>query len=112
LVGWLTEALVWPRPNRGRKKPNSGLLPIEHPNIVFLAEKGHRVRSFTRKHFTLLNEKTKELELGCTSVNVLIKRRLSWTLRLRRKGTYEEFQIAILACLEHHFDKHEHCLDE
>jgi hypothetical protein len=80
---------------------------------VFFADKGHRVRSLTRKHFALANEKTKELKLGCTSVDAeRIKRRLSWTLCLRTKGTYKEFRIAVLACLEHHFDNHEHCLDE
>jgi hypothetical protein len=51
----LTEAL-WPRSKSGRKKPNSGLLPVEHSNIVFLADKGHMVRSFARKHFALANE--------------------------------------------------------
>jgi hypothetical protein len=33
-------------------------------------------------------------------------------MRLRTKGTYEEFRVAVLACLEHHFDNHNHCLDE
>jgi hypothetical protein len=36
---------------------------------VFLADKGHRVRSFARKHFALANEKKKELKLGCTTIN-------------------------------------------
>jgi hypothetical protein len=30
-------------------------------------------------------------------------------LRLRTGGTFEEFRIAVLACLEHHFDNHIHC---
>jgi hypothetical protein len=68
LEGQLTEAL-WPRTKSGRKKPNSGLLPVDHPTIVFLADKGHRVRSFGRKHFALANEKTKELKLGCTTID-------------------------------------------
>jgi hypothetical protein len=80
LAGRLTKAL-WPRLDSGWKKPKSGLLPVEHPNIVFLADLGHKVRSFARKHFALANEKTKELKLGCTSVDAEpIKRRLSWTL--------------------------------
>jgi hypothetical protein len=81
-----------PGQKSGRKKPNSGLLHVEHPNIVFLADKGHRMRSFARKPFALANEKTKELKLGCTTVDAQqIKRRLSWTLRLRTNGTYKEF---------------------
>jgi hypothetical protein len=112
LAGQLTKAL-WPRTKSGRKKLNSGLLPVKHPTVAFLADKGHRVSSFTRKHFKLANEKTKELKLGCSTVDAeQIKRRLSWTLGLCRKGDYKEFQIAVLACLEHHFDNHEHCLDE
>jgi hypothetical protein len=112
-AGQLTEAL-WPRFDNGCKTPKSGVLPVEHPNIlVFLEDKGHRVRSFARKHFALANEKTNELKLGCITVNAeRIKRRLSWTLRLRTKGTYEEFRITVLACLEHHFDIHKHCLGE
>jgi hypothetical protein len=91
--------ILWPRFNSGCKKLNSGLLPVgEHPNIVFLADKGHTVRSFARKKFTLANGKTKELKLGCTSVDAeRIKGRLSWALRLRTKGSHEEFQIAVLA---------------
>jgi hypothetical protein len=83
--GRLTEAL-WPRTKRGRKKPNSGLLPVDQPKIMFLADKGHRVRSFARKHFALANEKTKDLKLGFTTVDAeRMKRRLSWTLRLRTR---------------------------
>jgi hypothetical protein len=111
-AGQLSEAL-WPRTKSGRKKPDSGLLPVEHPNIVFLADQGHRVRNSARKHFALANEKMKELKLDCSTINAeRIKRRLSWTLRLRRKSIYKEFPIEVLACLEHHFDNQEHCLDE
>jgi hypothetical protein len=62
LAGPLTEALR-PWTNSGRKKLNSGILPVEHPNIEVLVDKGHRVRSFAyaRKYFALANEKTKEL---------------------------------------------------
>jgi hypothetical protein len=111
-AGQLTDAL-WPRYASGQKKPGSGLLPVEHQKITFLANKGHRVRSFAKKHFGLANEKTKELKLGYTTVDAKrMKRRLSWMLRLRTKGTSEEFRIPMLACLEHHFYNHEHCLDE
>jgi hypothetical protein len=75
--GRLTEAL-WPRTKSGHKKPNSGLLPVDHPKIVFLADKGHRIRNFSRKHFALANEKTKDLKLGCTTVDAeRMKSRLS-----------------------------------
>jgi hypothetical protein len=112
LASQLTDAL-WPRFDSGRKKPNSGLLSVNHPKIVFLADKGHMVRSFTRKHFALANKKTKECKLGCTTADAeRMKRRLSWTMCLRTKGSYEEFRIAVLACLEHQLDNHKPCLDK
>jgi hypothetical protein len=52
------------------EKPNSRLLPVEHPAIKFLANKGHQVRSLARrKHFPLANEKTTSLKLACTFVD-------------------------------------------
>jgi hypothetical protein len=69
LAAKLTNA-EWPRHKNDQKKLNNGgLLPVEHPKIEFLADKGHRVRSFARKHFTLANEKTKALKLGCTTID-------------------------------------------
>jgi hypothetical protein len=38
-----------------------------------------------------------------------MKRRMSYTLRLHTKGTYDEFRVAVTAVLEHHFDVHEFC---
>jgi hypothetical protein len=70
----------------GCKKPNSGLLPVDDPKIVFLADKGHRVRSFARNCFPLANKKRKELKLGCTTVD-------------EEHITYKAFRIAVLACL-------------
>jgi hypothetical protein len=57
-----------------------------------LADKGHSARrGIARKYFTLANEKTKALKLGCTAIDPeRIKRRLTWTLRLRTKGTYKK----------------------
>jgi hypothetical protein len=78
-----------------------------------LEDKGHRIRSFLRNHFPLTNKKTKALTLGCTTIEAKrIKWRLSWMLRLRMKGTFKEFCIAVLSCLQHHFDNQENCLNE
>ena len=40
-----------PRDVSGKKKPDNGLLPIDHPTIIWLADKGHRVRQFANKLF-------------------------------------------------------------
>jgi hypothetical protein len=72
---------------------DSGSLSVDNPKIVFMADKGHRVRCFAiaKEHFALANEKMKDLKLGCTTVDAeQTKRRLSWALGVRTKGTYKE----------------------
>jgi hypothetical protein len=97
----------WPRTATGRKKPDNGLLPLLHGIITFLADKGQRVRGYSRFLF-LESAKSVAKGWGCTKVDAeRMKRRLSWTLRLHCHGTYEEFKTAVLAVLEHHFDNHE-----
>jgi hypothetical protein len=101
----------WPRYANGKKKPDNGLLPLLHSIIRFLADKGHRVRGYSRFLFA---EAIKSVAngCGCTKVDAeRMKRRLSWTLRLHCFGTYEEFQTAVLAVLEHHFNNHQFCGD-
>jgi hypothetical protein len=43
IAGIIDECEV-PRNKIGSKKPDSGVLPIEHPSIFWLADKGHRIR--------------------------------------------------------------------
>jgi len=106
----------WPRypgtkGKPGKKKPDNGLLPLLHAAIVFLADKGHRNRGYSRVFFTEA-QKSKANGCGCTKVDAeRMKRRMSWTLRLHSGGTYEEFVRAVLAVLEHHFNNHVHCGD-
>ena len=48
----------WPRYKNGtgQKKPDNGLLPILHAIILFLADKGHRVRGYASKLFAEANK--------------------------------------------------------
>jgi hypothetical protein len=46
-----------PRYKNKQKKPYNRRLPIDHPSIVWLADKGHRVRQFANKLFILCREK-------------------------------------------------------
>ena len=39
------EVYVWPKTASGRKKTDNGKLPLEHPMMIFLADKNHRVRT-------------------------------------------------------------------
>jgi hypothetical protein len=99
----------WPRYANGAKKPDNGLLPILHAAITFLADKGHRNRGYSCVIFREAL-KSKKDGCGCTKIDAeRMKRRMSWTLRLHSRGTFEEFKTAVRAVLEHHFDNHEHC---
>jgi hypothetical protein len=45
----------WPRyegaeTKKGPKKPDTGLLPISHPEIIFLADRNHRIRQIAKKN--------------------------------------------------------------
>jgi hypothetical protein len=111
-AGRMTEA-EWPRyDGAGRaKKPDTGVLPIGMPALTFLADKGHRNRSYSSKNFA---EAAKSKKAGCGMTKVdaeRMKRRMSYTLRLHTGGTYEEFKKAMTAVLQHHFNDHSFCGD-
>jgi hypothetical protein len=75
----ITEA-EWPRYVNGRNMSDNGLLPLLHAISKFLADKGHRVRGYTRFVFAEL-VKSISNGCGCTKVDAeRMKRRLSWTL--------------------------------
>jgi hypothetical protein len=38
----------WPRTAGGRKKKDNGQLPLSHPKIEFLADKNHRIRTYSK----------------------------------------------------------------
>jgi hypothetical protein len=44
----------------GPKKPDTGLLPISHPEISWLANRNHRIRQIAKKFFFLCRQKKKE----------------------------------------------------
>jgi hypothetical protein len=99
----------WPQFKRKKKKPNNGLLPALHPPIVFRADKGHRVRNYA-KFFFCLAGKVKAEKFGCTGIYAeRMKQQMSWTLRLYASGSFEDFQTAVTAVLEHHFNNHNLC---
>jgi hypothetical protein len=60
----------WPRyKGKGHgEKPDNGQLPINHPKINFLADKGHRVRGYAKKYFALA-ALCKEKNLGCMKLD-------------------------------------------
>ena len=115
-AGRMTEA-EWPRyakdgvEGKGQRKPDTGQLPLPHPEVEFLADHGHRNRTYSSKNFSEAN-KPKKSGCGMTKVDAeRMKRRMSYTLKLHTGGTYEEFKKAIMAVLEHHFNEHKYCSD-
>jgi hypothetical protein len=75
-----------PRYANGKTKSDNGLLPIEHPVIELLTDKGHHVRGYARVIFAEAC-KSKWDGCGCTKMEAeRMKQRLSWTLRLHSAG--------------------------
>jgi hypothetical protein len=63
-----------------------------------------------RQVFLFLAGKIKAERFGCIGIDAeRMKRRMSWTLRLYASGSFEDFQTAVTAVLEHHFNNHDHC---
>jgi hypothetical protein len=98
-----------PRYKDGRKTPDNGCLPIEHPIIIWLAEKGHRVRQFANKVFKLAGKKKADCE--ATSLDAKqMKRNLSYAIRCNCAcGNATVLKRAVKCVLEHHLNNHSMC---
>jgi hypothetical protein len=84
---------------------SGSLLSVDDAKIVFMADKGHRVRCFAKELFALASEKMKDLKLGCTIANAEpTKRRLSWTSGVRTKDTYMLPSSNSISCAGERFD--------
>ena len=45
----------WPKYKSGGKKPDNGLLPLDHPEPKFKADNNHRLRDKSKKEHALAN---------------------------------------------------------
>ena len=99
----------FPRNKNGQKKPDNGLLPIDHPSIIWLADKGHRVRQLANKLFKL--SKLKKDVSECTTMDAeRLKRNLSYAIRTNcRSKSLPIMKAAVNQVVEHHFNNHEAC---
>jgi hypothetical protein len=68
-------------------------LSYKNPSISFLAEKGHRVRGYSKKYFALVSlPKSKNFRV--TKLDAEQTRCwTSWTLRIRMDGTFNDFKV-------------------
>jgi hypothetical protein len=100
-----------PRNKDGKKKPDNGLLPIEHPEIIWQADKGHRVRQFANKLFKLSGMKVEESQ--CNSMDAeRLKRNMSYAIRTTcASKDLSVMKKAVESVLEHHFNNHSLCGD-
>jgi hypothetical protein len=98
-----------PRYESKVKKPDNGLLPIKHPSIIWLANKGHRVQGLANKLFMLCRKKKADCK-GTPMDAERLKRNLSYTIWVNC-GTKDItiLKKAIELVLEHHFNNHSLC---
>jgi hypothetical protein len=98
-----------PRDDDGKKLNDMGLLPITHPEIHWLADKGHRVRQFASKLFKLCGKKKAECE-GNNLDAERLKRNLSFAIRINCMcRDIQVLKDAVESVLEHHFNDHRLC---
>jgi hypothetical protein len=91
------------------KKTDNGLLPVDHPSIVWLADKGHRVCQFANKLFKLARKKKSDCEATNLDAERL-KRNLSFAICTH--CLYKDvscMRATVENVLEHHFNNHEDC---
>jgi hypothetical protein len=100
----------WPRTPSGYKKQDTGQLPLAHPEIQFLADKNHRVRTFATHFFNLARAKL-SVSIATNNDAERMKRNFSYFVHMYHGEPFPVFQRASQAVLEHHFNNHEFCDD-
>jgi hypothetical protein len=108
------DALLLPRPTtkagvrKTAKRDDKGRLPRNHPAITFLADLCHRVRTFGKYLWRLLNEGKKKSEINVVDC-LRLKRNYAWWLFSGRTLSFEEFQLSCKSPVLHHFNDHSAC---
>jgi hypothetical protein len=88
----------------------NGKLDMDHPFIIFLADKNHRVSSDASAIFKLAY--TNQSESRCTIVDAeRLKRNFGYALQLYHDRPFEEFKKAMECVPKHHFNNHKNCGD-
>jgi hypothetical protein len=102
--------------NRGGKRPNSGVLPLEHPYIIKHSDPIHYIQNYKGEIYIQVYLPKSKSET-CKADAMRLSRNLSYMIKQQRPGggnvqsTFEKFQAAREASLEHHWNNHEHCGD-
>jgi hypothetical protein len=97
-----------PRYENGKRKNDTGLLPIGHPAIKWLADRNHRIRSFRKNIFAYVNQK-KDTCIGNNHDAERLKRCIAYAVRQNCLLDAPKMKSAILTTVEHHFGNHIEC---
>ena len=87
---------------------DKGELPTEHPIILFLADKNHRIRTLGKKVFALARA-AKKVSLVEKIDATRIKRNFAYFIFQNGTECLENLMKKGKAVLEHMFDNHEYC---
>jgi hypothetical protein len=102
----------WPRyegaQGKQDKKTDTGLLPISHPKISWLADRNHRIRQIANKFFFLCRQKKKEC-VGNPHDAERLKRYMAYAVHQNCVKDSESMKAAIKQVTEHHFGNHSDC---
>lgn len=102
--------------NLGKKKPDNGILPVDHPEIAKLSDPIHFIKNYKSELYNLI-KKGKETSDTCQADAMRLSRNLSYMLAQHTPGskadesdvTFEKFMEAGEASFEHHWNNHDHC---
>ena len=96
----------WSRTASNYCKKDHGQLPLYIPELTFLADPTHRIKVFAKYLFKLQSKPGSR----CGKAEVLrMKRYMGYWLKQTRTLSFEEFQQASYAPLEHLFGNHTFC---
>jgi hypothetical protein len=104
----------WPRykgadTKKGPKKPDTGLLPISHPEITFLVDRNHRIRQIAKQIFFLYRQKKKDCVGNPQHDAERLKRCMAHAVRQNCDKDSETMKAAVTQVTEHHFGNHSDC---
>ena len=102
---------VWPM-QKGKQDKDTGMLPLSHPNPVFLADPNHRLRGMFGKIYKLATKKKEDSK--CTKMDAArLKYNGTIAVHSNRKNaeSLELFSKFIMTVVEHQFNNHSDCGD-
>jgi hypothetical protein len=99
----------WLLTEAGVRVRDTGLLPIEQPEINFLGDKNHRVRTYGVRFYLKLAMMAAE-QSQCPFGNAeRLKQAFAYFLHQFSKRSWKCFLQLARAVLEHHFNSHRYC---